>query len=178
MNDRLPWRIFGLIYAHPHPREADTSIIRNRDDMPLPTDFANNPAREYLISKKTQAKRQETMQGICSQCHAQSWTDGHFQRLENTIQTSNQAVHTATQIMQTIWDQDLAQGLGDGHSPFDEHIEKTWSRIWLINANKIRFTSAMAGGGDYGVFAQGRYELSNNLAHMQDWLNQQTKKTD
>jgi len=177
MNDRLPWRLFGLIYAHPHPQEADTSIIRNQDDVPLPTDFANNPASKYLISKKTLDQRRETMQNVCSQCHSQSWTDGHFQRLENTIRASNQAVLTATQIMQRIWDQGLAQGLQDGQSPFDEHMEKTWSRIWLINANKIRFASAMAGGGDYGVFAQGRYELSNTLAQMHDWLQQQTSKS-
>ena len=39
MNNRLPWRIFGLIYAHPHPQNPDTTIIRNKDGLPLPTDF-------------------------------------------------------------------------------------------------------------------------------------------
>ncbi len=177
MNDRLAWRIFGLIYAHPHPKKADTSIIRNSDDLPLPTDFDNSPASDHLISAKTQAERQETMQGICVQCHSQSWVKGHFQRLEHTIEASNAAVHTATEIMQTIWDLDLAQGIRAGESPFDEHMEKVWSTIWLINANKIRFTSAMAGGGDYGVFAQGRFGLSNRLAEMQDWLDEQTEKS-
>ena len=33
MNDRLAWRIFGLPFAHPHPRRPDTSIIRNRDGL-------------------------------------------------------------------------------------------------------------------------------------------------
>ena len=37
MNDRLPWRIFGLIYSHAHPRSPDTTIIRNRQGLPLPT---------------------------------------------------------------------------------------------------------------------------------------------
>ncbi len=30
MNNRLPWRILGLVYAHPHPQKPDTSIIRNK----------------------------------------------------------------------------------------------------------------------------------------------------
>jgi hypothetical protein len=29
----------------------------------------------------------------------------------------------------------------------------------------------MAGGGDYGVFAGGRYQLSLAIAEMQDWYN-------
>ena len=33
MNNRLPWRILGLIYAHPHPAEPNTSIIRNKDGL-------------------------------------------------------------------------------------------------------------------------------------------------
>jgi len=35
MNDRLPWRLFGLIYAHPTPI-ADTTVIKNKAGLPLP----------------------------------------------------------------------------------------------------------------------------------------------
>jgi hydroxylamine dehydrogenase len=42
--------------------------------------------------------------------------------------------------------------------------------VWLLYANNIRFVSAMAGGGDYGVFEDGRYHLTNTLMNMQDWL--------
>jgi hypothetical protein len=31
----------------------------------------------------------------------------------------------------------------------------------------------MAGGGDYGVFADGRYPLVNTILDMQNWLNTQ-----
>ena len=37
MNNRLPWRIFGLVYAHPHPQSPDTTVIRNKEGQPLPT---------------------------------------------------------------------------------------------------------------------------------------------
>jgi hypothetical protein len=29
----------------------------------------------------------------------------------------------------------------------------------------------MAGGGDYGVFARGRYQLSQTIVELNDWLN-------
>jgi hypothetical protein len=56
------------------------------------------------------------------------------------------------------------------NSPFDEFIERRWSDAWLMYANNVRFTSAMAGGGDYGVYADGRYHLTNTLLEMQSWL--------
>ncbi|MGD8250813.1 MAG: multiheme c-type cytochrome, partial [Desulfobacterales bacterium] len=39
MKNRLSWRIFGLVYAHPQPKSPDTTIIRNRNGRPLPTDL-------------------------------------------------------------------------------------------------------------------------------------------
>ena len=59
MNDRLPWRLYGLIYAHPHPIEPDTTTIRNAEGLPLPTDLKGNPATAYLIDKMEMAKRKE-----------------------------------------------------------------------------------------------------------------------
>lgn len=44
------------------------------------------------------------------------------------------------------------------------------SSLWLCYANTIRFASAMAGGGDYGVFANGRYIMSGALMELKDWL--------
>ncbi|MEZ4525614.1 MAG: hypothetical protein R2941_06805 [Desulfobacterales bacterium] len=35
---------------------------------------------------------------------------------------------------------------------------------------RYAFTSAMAGGGDYGVFADGRYQLSQRIRELQEWL--------
>jgi hypothetical protein len=60
----------------------------------------------------------------------------------------------------------------------------TGSRLWRVGrdaaeapkargpwrANTIRFASAMGGGGDYGVFANGRYELNKATMDLQDWL--------
>ena len=49
-------------------------------------------------------------------------------------------------------------------------MEKKWSDIWLFFANTTRFASAMGGGGDYGVFADGRYHLNERILALKDWL--------
>jgi hypothetical protein len=164
MNNRLPWRIYGLIYAHPHPRSPDTTVIRNRGGQPLPTDLDGGFASDYLIDANEMRK-------ICLNCHGTTWVTGHWKQFENTIATSNAETLTATGIMREIWQQGLAEGLSKGKNPFDEAIERKWHRTWLFYGNSIRFTSAMAGGGDYGVFAGGRYQLAQAIAELGDWYN-------
>ncbi len=164
-NDRLPWRLFGLIYAHPYPKGPDTSIIRNAAGQPLPTDMNGDPAGTYLISEAEQKKRTEQFQQICLNCHGSSWVNGFWQRFENTIQETNASTLTSTQIMSDIWE----TGLADAENPFDEYPERLWSDQWLFYANTVRFASAMGGGGDYGVFADGRYQMTKRLFELEDW---------
>ncbi len=169
MNDRLPWRIFGLIYAHPHPRSPDTSIIKNKAGFPLPTELTGEPVTEYLIGSKEQEKRRKTMQKVCLACHSQGWVDGQFARFENTIKTTNEMTLTATEILLTAWEKGAAKGLADNDSIFNEAIEKKWIEQWLFYANSTRFASAMA-GADHGAFANGRWYMSKNIQEMMDWL--------
>jgi hypothetical protein len=96
--------------------------------------------------------------------------NGQWARFENTLRETNAKTLTATQIMTDIWAAGLASGLKQNASPFDEAIERRWADTWLIYANTIRFASAMGGGGDYGVFADGRYELNKATMDLQDWL--------
>lgn len=168
MKDRLPWRLFGLVYAHPHPRDADTTVIRNRDGLPLPTDFAGGTAEKFLVTKEEALAAQKRMQSVCLACHAQSWVDGHWERLLNTIQSTNATTLAATRYMLDIWKRGLAVNHEKGGNPFDEFIEKTWTDIWLLYANTVRFSSAMGGGGDYGVFADGRYQMKRALQFIKE----------
>ena len=176
MNDRLSTRIFGLIYAHRQPKNPDTTLIRNSGGLQLPTDFDGTPAAQYLIDDTEFQKRRKTLQSVCLSCHSLSWVKGHWQRYEHTIQTTNAATRTATDIMRDIWKKGYASGLDRGASPFDESIEKKWSAIWLFDANNSRFAAAMAGGGDYGVFAEGRFALSTRVAELNEWLMLKGKK--
>jgi hydroxylamine dehydrogenase len=167
MNNRLPWRLFGLIYAHPHPKNPDTTAIRNKDGLPLPTGLDGSLAADYLIDEKERSARQKAMQAACLNCHSTAWVNGQWQRLENTIKETNADLLTATQVMDDIW----RQGLADlKTNPFDEAIEKKWTDAWQLYANTIRFASAMGCGGDYGVYAGGRYHLTQTLLEINDWL--------
>lgn len=166
MGDRLPWRLFGLIYGHPHPSSPDTTIIRNKDKVPLPSDFAGGFADGFLINAQERELRKNTMQGVCRSCHGSAWVDGHWTRFEETIRQTNNETLAATGIMQEIW----KLGLADSANPFDEFIEGRWTDSWLFYANSIRFSSAMGGGGDYSVFADGRYQFSKVLRELEEWL--------
>ena len=172
MNDRLPWRLLGLIYAHPHPTGPNTSMIRNKDGLPLPTDFAGGTATKFLIDENEQDVRRQTMQAACKNCHDTSWINGHWERFENTIKETNANTLAATRIMEEIWQHGFADRKD---SPYDEAIERKWSETWLFYSNTIRFASSMGGGGDYGVFADGRYQLSRTLLELDDWLKLQKK---
>jgi len=169
MNDRLYERLFGLIYAHPHPASPDTTLIRNRAGLPLPTELTGEPAFRYLIDKKEQEQRKDKMQQVCLACHSDGWVQGHFGRLDHTIKTTNAMTLTATQLLLSAWDKGLAQGLAQKDSIFNETIEKMWVEQWLFYSNSTRLASAM-GGADYGVFANGRWHLSKNTQQMLDWI--------
>jgi hydroxylamine dehydrogenase len=170
MSERLPWRIFGLVYAHPHPLEPDLTRIVSSDGLPLPTSLDGTFASSFLIGPDEQKKRLAAMQSACRGCHGSSWVEGHFRRFDHTIGETNAMTKVATAILQEIWKEGLAMGPAQGGSPFDEAPERIWMDVWLIHANNIRFASAMAGGGDYGVFADGRYMLSKRVVELSEWL--------
>jgi hydroxylamine dehydrogenase len=175
MNDRLPWRLFGLIYAHPQPKVPNTTIIRNKADLPLPTELTGEPVAEYLINGKEQEKRTQSFKQVCLSCHGLEWVDNHFRRMENTIQKTNDMTLSATKILMTAWEKGVANGPAQKDSPFNEFIEKKWVEQWLFYANSTRLASAMS-GADYGVFAEGRWFLSKNIQEMLDWLHARVKE--
>ena len=165
-GSRLWVRLFGLIYAHPQPKSGNTTIIKNKDGLPLPTTFTGEPASEYLIDKGEQEKRLGAMKNICNSCHSISWVNGHFEKLENTIKETNEMTLSATRLMLEAWE----KGIEDKTNPFDEPIEKMWIKQWLFYSNSIRYASAMTGAHDYATFKNGWWELSDNLQKMRDMI--------
>ncbi|MEX1351443.1 MAG: multiheme c-type cytochrome, partial [Desulfobacterales bacterium] len=119
MNNRLPWRIFGLVYAHPHPLSPDTTVIRNKNGLPLPATLDGEFATEYLIDEKERETRKKAMQAACLNCHDTSWVKGHWQRFENTIEETNGDIRLASEVMGDIWREGLADFKAN---PFDEAI--------------------------------------------------------
>ena len=169
MNDRLAWRLMGLIYSHAHPKSPDTAMIKNKSGLPLPTELTGEPVPQFLIDSKEQGKRNATLQKICLPCHSTQWVKGQFTRFENTIRTTNAMTLTATKILLSAWEKGAAKGLAQKDSIFNEAIERKWVEQWLFYANSTRFASAMM-GADYGVFANGRWHLGKNIQEMIDWL--------
>ena len=165
-NDRLAFRLFGVPYAHPHPISPETSKIKNSAGLQLASDLNGNHASGYLIDETEQMQRENTMKQICISCHGVNWADNHFTRLHHVIDASKDLTLTATEIMLKIWEENGA----DNSNLFDEYIEREWTETWLFYANSIRLSAAMGGGGDYGVFANGRYQLTNNLFLLKEWL--------
>jgi len=175
MNNRLYERIFGVIYAHPHPESPDTSIIKNKSGLPLPTELTGEPVEGFLIDKTEQEKRKRAMQSVCMSCHSEGWVDGHFERFDNSVEKTNHMTLAATKILLAAWSEGAASGIDQKDSIFNEGIEKKWTEQWLFYANSVRFASAMA-GADYGSFADGRYFLSKNIQDMIDWLKIRSEK--
>lgn len=170
MNDRQKWRLFGLPYAHPHPISPDTSIIKNKAGLPLPTELTGEPVSKYLIKPEEQAERQMAMSYICLSCHSSRWVENRMAQLDKTVEETNRMTLTATKIMLKAWSTGAAKGLAHKDSIFNEMMEKKWVENWLFYANSIRFSSAM-GGADYGVFDNGRWYISKNIRELNEWLN-------
>ena len=72
------------------------------------------------------------MENVCSACHTQGWIDGHFKRLDRSIETSNHMTLQATKVLSAAWGEGLAQGLPQGANPFDEAIELQWIEQWAV----------------------------------------------
>ena len=167
LGDRLPWRIFGLPYAHPHPKTADTTGFMNSAKLPLPTELTGEPVASAVIGPEEQAKRKAALMRTCRPCHGQSVIEGHFAQFERTLETTNAMTLEATKLMQRAWAAGVAKGPAQGGSPWDEPLERQWMEQWLFWANSTRFSSAMM-GWDYGVFEGGRWDQSKGLKELKE----------
>ncbi|NWF75975.1 MAG: hydroxylamine oxidase [Nitrospirae bacterium] len=165
-GSRLWVRIFGLIYTHAQPKSGDTTIIKNKDGLPLPVTFGGEQSSDFLIDKNEQKKRFKIMSNICNSCHSSDWINGHFAKLDKTIKETDDMIKTATNLIITVW----GKKIEDNKNPFDETIEKMWMRQWLFYANSIRYASAMTGAPDYTSFKNGWWYFDENIQRMRDWI--------
>jgi hypothetical protein len=163
-------RLFGLIYSHPQPVYGDTSVLKNKDGLPLPTAFTGEVAAEGLIPIDEQIKRRKVMSGVCNSCHGTTWVNNHFKKLDNTIREVDSMALASTLLLVDAWNHGLAEGLPHSKNPFDEAIEQMWIRQWLFYANSIKYASAMTGAPDYTSFKNGWWNLTENLQQMKDWI--------
>ncbi len=166
----LPGGYLGFPMPIPYPIHADLKDVRNSQGLPLAVEMNGTPVVKHVIDKAEQDLRNTRMKAVCTSCHSSEWSEEHFRRLDNTIARTNDITHEATKIIMDIWERGYARGLPQGANIFDEEAERMWTSIWLFYANSTRFASAMAGGGDYGVFADGRYQTTEQLYRLNDYL--------
>lgn len=174
MGDRLPWRLFGLPYAHPHPRSNDTSGIVNSAKLGFPTELSGEPVASAVIGPDEVQRRKAALMRTCRPCHGQSVIEGHFEQLERTIADTNAMTLEATKLLQRGWAAGAAKGPAQGGQLFDEPLERRWMEQWLFWANSIRFSSAMM-GWDYGVFEGGRWQQTTGLKELEEAVKQAEK---
>jgi hypothetical protein len=168
---RLWVRLFGLIYTHPQPKTGDTSVIKNKDDLPMPTAFTGEKAFKYLIDEEEQNKRKAAMTAVCRGCHNTDWINEHFVKMDNTLEETDAMTLAATKLMLEAW----GAGVADDSNPFDEAIERKWILQWLFYGNTARYASAMTGAQDYVAFKYGWWGLTTNLQEMRDKIETKIK---
>ncbi|MBI5034906.1 MAG: hydroxylamine oxidase [Chloroflexi bacterium] len=170
-GSRLWVRLFGLIYSHPQPKSGDTSILKNKDGLPLPAAFTGELATAGLIDKQEQDTRRAEMGKVCSACHSTNWASNHFIKIDAANVETDLMTLASTQLILKAW----SNGLADNKNPFDESIEQKWIRQWLFYSNSIRYSSAMS-GQDYAAFENGWWNLNETLQDMQGWIDLRSKK--
>lgn len=166
-GSRLWIRLLGLIYSTAQPKSGDTTMIRNKDGLPLPSTFEGVPASRFLIGKAQQEDREDSMKSICNACHGSQWTDGYFTKMNDTVQAADKMTDAATKIMDEAW----RRGLSDKTNPFSDETEMDWVRQWFLYATSVKYAAAMAGATDYLAFNKGFWDLSYNLREMESRIN-------
>jgi hydroxylamine dehydrogenase len=167
MSDRSAHRLFGPIFATPHPRDPNLTLIKSPSGLPLPTDLDGTLVSKYFINDTDKKEREERMKSVCLSCHTSGWTDNHFDLIENSVETTNAIMLETNSVLSDAWTQGVASGIAKNDSIFNESIEKLWVEQWLFYANSTRFATAM-GGADLGVFANGRWYMSKTIQEMRE----------
>jgi hypothetical protein len=99
-----------------------------------PEDFKPFPA------KVNHEVERQKMKDICLQCHANTWTDGHFVRLDQVVVDYNEIyAKPAMKVLGELYD----KGLLDQSKAFDENLEVEWYELWHHEGRRARFGAAM-----------------------------------
>jgi hypothetical protein len=99
-----------------------------------PEDFKPFPAQTNW-----QVER-DKMKEVCKQCHGQSWTDGHFVKLDKVVREYDEVYFKPAKKM---LDDLYAKGLLDKTKFFDERLEVEYYELWHHEGRRARFGAAM-----------------------------------
>jgi hypothetical protein len=121
-----------------------------------PEDFPPMPAKT-----KWQEER-EKMKKVCLACHSPSWTDGHFERFDASIENYNEVYYKPTKkLIDDLYEKKLL----DKSKPLDEKLEIEMYELWHHEGRRARFGAAMM-APDYAWW-HGFYELKKRCMEIE-----------
>ncbi len=112
------------------------------------------------ISKKQKnwKQKRKNMEDVCTNCHGQSFADGHYYQLDATVKLYNEKFAIpATEIMNLIKKRHLLKN----PAAFSNKIEWTYWEIWHHEGRRARHGAAMF-GPDY-TWWHGFYEVAQHF---------------
>jgi len=116
-----------------------------------PSEFGAFPADTNWKTERDKMKK------ICNQCHSDTWTNDHYQQLDQAVRSYNQEYYKpARKMMDKLYD----KGLLDNEKYFDEKLEVTFYELWHHEGRRARMGAAMM-GPDY-TWWHGFYKLKHN----------------
>jgi hypothetical protein len=102
----------------------------------------------------------EKMKAVCLQCHSRTWTDDHFNNLDEVIDNYNKLYFDP---VKERMDQLYTAGLLSKERYFDEEIEWQFYELWHHEGRRARMGAAMM-APDYAWW-HGFYELKHRYVH-------------
>jgi hypothetical protein len=121
-----------------------------------PQDFKPWPA------KTDWKEERKKMESICLACHSQTWTDGHFEKLDKTIENYNENYYKpAKKMIDDLYEKKLL----DKTYNLDEKLEIEMYELWHHEGRRARFGAAMM-APDYAWW-HGFYELKKRYMNLE-----------
>ncbi len=122
-----------------------------------PNEFAPWPAK---TDWKNERKKMET---ICLKCHSQTWTTGHFTRLDAAVVNYNDNYYKP---MKKLIDELYEKKLLSKDNNLDEKLEVEMYELWHHEGRRARFGAAMM-APDYAWW-HGFYELKKRSMDIEE----------
>ena len=126
-----------------------------------PSEFVPWPAKTDW-----QAERRK-MEQICLACHSQTWTKGHFQRLDEAVANYNDNYYRP---MKKLIDELYEKKLLSREKDLDEQLEVDMYELWHHEGRRARFGAAMM-APDYAWW-HGFYELKKRCMSIEEQAEQ------
>jgi hypothetical protein len=126
-----------------------------------PSDFEPWPAKTDWQTERRK------MEQICLACHSQTWTKGHFQRLDEAVANYNDNYYKP---MKKLIDELYEKKLLSREKNLDEQLEVDMYELWHHEGRRARFGAAMM-APDYAWW-HGFYELKKRCMSIEEQAEQ------